>query len=103
MTVQDWVLKAHAMGASDLHLEAGTSVVVRIREELLTIGDSVGESQLAAMIQKLLGEEALAQVSQQGSADISTTVGAIRCRINVYRTVRGLAVAVRLLSSSTNN
>lgn len=103
MTIQDWALKAHSMGASDLHLEAGTPVVVRVREELLTIGDSIAESKLAAMTKELLGEQALAEVSQRGSADISIAVGGVRCRINVYRTVRGLALAVRLLSPSTNN
>lgn len=103
MTVQDWALKAHAMGASDLHLEANTPVVVRVREELLTIGDTISEPKLATMAKELLGEAALAEVAQRGSADISTTVGGIRCRINVYRTVRGLAMAVRLLSPSTSN
>ena len=103
MTIKDWTLKAHTMGASDLHLEAGTPTVVRVREELLTISDSISESKLVAMIKDLLGEDALAEVSQRGSADISTAVGGIRCRINVYRTVRGLALAVRLLSRSTNN
>lgn len=103
MTIQDWAAKAHAMGASDLHLEAGTPVVVRVREELLTIGDSVGEARIAAMAKELLGADALAEVSQRGSTDVSTTVGGIRCRINVYRTVRGLAVALRLLSPSTSN
>jgi twitching motility protein PilT len=103
MSVEAWVVKAHALGASDLHLEAGTPVVVRVREELLTIGENIGDAQLLAMTRNLLGEEVLAQVSQQGSADISTTVGGTRCRINVYRTVRGLAMAVRLLISSTND
>jgi twitching motility protein PilT len=103
MSVEAWVLKANALGASDLHLEAGTPVFVRVREELLTIGDNVSEAQLVAMLKDLLGEEVLAQVARQGSADISKAVGSIRCRVNVYRTVRGLALAVRLLSSSTND
>lgn len=103
MTLQAWVSKAHAMGASDLHLEAGTPVVARVREELLTIGDSIAESQIAGMAKELLGEEGQTQFSQQCSADHSTTVAGTRCRINVYRTVRGLAMAVRLLNSSTND
>lgn len=103
MTLQAWVAKAHAMGASDLHLEAGTSVVARVREELLTIGDSLAESRLVEMAKELLGEGFEKQLSQHGSADHSTTVAGTRCRVNVYRTVRGLAMAVRLLSSSTND
>lgn len=103
MTLQSWVIKAHAMGASDLHLEAGTPVVARVREELLTIGESIAEARITEMAKELLGEEFSHQVSRQGSADHSTTVAGTRCRVNVYRTVRGLAMAVRLLSASTND
>ncbi len=103
MTLQAWVLKASAMGASDLHFEAGTAIVARVREELLTIGESITESQIAGMVRQLFSEAAWTQISLQGSADHSTTVAGTRCRINVYRTVRGLAMALRLLSSSTND
>lgn len=103
MTLQSWVAKAHTLGASDLHIEAGTPVVVRVREELLTIGESITGPRVAEMAKELLGDAFRAQVSRQGSADHSTTVAGIRCRINVYRTVRGLALAVRILSSPTND
>lgn len=103
MTLPSLIAKAHAMGASDLHLEAGTPVVARVREELLTIGDTIAESKVAEMARELLGEEFHGHISQHGSADHSTTVAGTRCRVNVYRTVRGLAMAVRLLSSSTND
>lgn len=103
MTLQSWLAKAYAMGASDVHLEAGTPVVARVREELLTIGDSIAESQLAEMARELLGDEYHHHIERHGSADHSTTVAGTRCRVNVYRTVRGLAMAVRILSSSTND
>lgn len=103
MTLQSWLAKAYAMGASDLHLEAGTPVVARVREELLTIGDSIAESQVAAMARELLGDEYHDHIARHGSADHSTTVAGTRCRVNIYRTVRGLAMAVRILSSSTND
>jgi twitching motility protein PilT len=103
MTLQEWILKAHALGASDLHFEAGTPVVARVREELLTIGDPAAGAQIAGMVGELLGDTAYKQISQRGSADHSAAVGGIRCRFNVYRTMRGLAVAIRLLSSATND
>ena len=103
MTLQPWVVKAHAMGASDLHLEAGTPIVIRARDELLTIGDSVTDPQIAEMAKELLGEDVQQRVSRHGSADHSTTIAGFRCRVNIYRTVRGLALAVRLLSSSTSD
>lgn len=103
MTLNHWIHKAHVMGASDVHFEAGTPVVARVREELLTIGDRITEPQVAAMLKELLGETGWAKASQQGSADHSTTVAGARCRINAYRTVRGFAMAVRILSAVTND
>ncbi len=38
-----------------------------------------------------------------GSADISLVVAGTRCRINFYRTIRGLAMATRLLASSVGD
>jgi twitching motility protein PilT len=39
----------------------------------------------------------------RGSADLSRTISGVRCRINLFQTVRGIAFAVRLLSSFQNN
>ncbi len=38
----------------------------------------------------------------RGSADVSLELGGTRCRVNVYRTIRGLALAVRLLTPSVH-
>jgi twitching motility protein PilT len=103
MTLPSLIAKAHAMGASDLHLEAGTPVVVRVREELLSMGDSIAEPRLAAMARELLGDDRYDRMTRQGSVDHSTTIAGTRCRVNIYRTVRGLAMAVRLLSASTQD
>jgi twitching motility protein PilT len=103
MTLPSLIAKAHAMGASDLHLEAGTPVVVRVREELLTIGESIAEPLLDGMASELIGNDHYDRMTRQGSVDHSTTIAGTRCRVNIYRTVRGLAMAVRLLSSSTQD
>jgi twitching motility protein PilT len=52
--------------------------------------------------QELLGTEAWAQLLARGSADISVAIAGTRCRINLYRTIRGVAIAVRLLTPSVN-
>ena len=45
------------------------------------------------------GREFLAR----GSADVSRTIAGVRCRINIFQTLRGVAMAIRLLSSFQNN
>jgi twitching motility protein PilT len=55
------------------------------------------------MTHELLGPQAWEQFTQRGSADLSLVVGGTRCRINLYRTIRGYAIAIRLLSPSVND
>ncbi len=103
MTLQDWIRKARDLGASDLHLEAGTPLVARVRGELRAIGENVPDAQLTQISQMLLGQDAWAQFQARGSADLSTTLDSLRCRLSFYRTIRGIAVAVRLLAPTVND
>jgi twitching motility protein PilT len=103
MAFHVWIQTAHKLGASDLHLEAGTPVLVRVRDELAQIGDSVPDDELVQIAKELVQDAGWAQFKERGSADHSTTFMGIRCRVNVYRTVRGIAMAVRLLSTSVND
>jgi twitching motility protein PilT len=45
-----------------------------------------------------LAAEGWASFKERGSADISMAISGVRCRINFFQTVRGIAVAVRLLA-----
>ena len=103
MSFKDAILKARKIGASDLHLEAGTAMVARVRGELTPIGEVLTGAQLMEMAQELLTAEDWADFNARGSADISLVVAGTRCRINFYRTIRGLAMATRLLPSSVGD
>lgn len=103
MSFQTWLDTAQRLGASDLHLETGTPVLARVRDELMQIADVVRDGELEAIARALVQEEGWAQFQARGSADHSTTFAGIRCRVNVYRTVRGTAIALRLLSTSMND
>jgi len=98
--IDEWVDQAWSLGASDLHLEAGTPLVARVRGELQTIGGGVPGDALVQAAQNFLGAEGWAQFRERGSADLSAAVAGVRCRINFFQTVRGLAVAIRLLAPS---
>ena len=98
--IDEWIDQAWLLGASDLHLEAGTPLVVRVRGELQISGGAVPGDALVQAAQDFLGAEGWAQFRERGSADLSVAVSGVRCRINFFRTVRGLAVAIRLLAPS---
>src|SRR5260370_1352262 len=100
MILDKWVETAYSLGASDLHLETDTSVVARIRGELQTVSGVVAAERLVQAGQDLLGAEGWAQFKVRGSADISITISGARCRANFFRTVRGIAIAIRLLAPS---
>jgi twitching motility protein PilT len=95
-----WVQQAWALGASDLHLEAESPVVARIRGELKIIGNPLSGEALLEATRTLLGNEGWAELRARGSADSSEVIAGIRCRINFFHTIRGLALAARLLAPS---
>jgi twitching motility protein PilT len=103
LNFKDSILRARSVGASDLHLEAGTPVVARVRGQLTPLGEILTGVQLTEMAKELLTAEDWADFNARGSADISLVVAGTRCRINFYRTIRGLAMAVRLLSSAVGD
>jgi twitching motility protein PilT len=103
MALTEWVHAARQLGASDLHLEAGAPMVVRVRGDLRAVGDVQGAADITQAGKSLLGSEAWSQFLKRGSADLSIVLGGTRCRINLYRTIRGLALAVRLLAPSVHD
>lgn len=103
MSFKDSILKARKAGASDLHLEAGTAMVARVRGELTAVGESLTAAQLMGIAQELLTQEDWADFNSRGSVDLSLVAAGTRCRINFFRTIRGLALAVRLLPQSVGD
>jgi len=103
MSLKDWIQKGRELGASDLHLESGTPLVARIRGDLAAIGEPLPAQRITDAAQELLGGEAWAQFLERGSADVSMAVGGMRCRLSLFRTIRGVAIAVRLLAPSVND
>jgi twitching motility protein PilT len=97
MIVEEWIEQAWSLGASDLHLEAGTPSVVRVRGDLQTSGAAIPGEVLVQAAQDLLGAEEWAEFRKRGSADLSVAISGVRCRINFFQTVRGIGVAIRLL------
>ncbi len=100
MVFDEWIEHAWSLGASDLHVESGTPLVARVRGDLQTVGGLIPGDSLAQAARDLLGGAGWAQFTQRGSADISLAIGGVRCRVNFFRTVRGIAAAIRLLTPS---
>lgn len=99
--LKDWIQLARDKGASDLHLEGGTPLVLRIRGELVPLGGNLSPDALIQSAKEILGN-GWQEFLNRRSADLSQTIAGTRCRINAYQTVRGVGFAIRLLYSFHN-
>ena len=103
MSFQEWIRRARALGASDLHAEADGPLIVRVRGRLQPLGETSSAADLQRTGEALLGADGWAGFLARGSADVSVELAGARCRINLFRTVRGIALAARLLAPAIND
>ena len=99
MNLESLIALAKEHGASDLHLEPGLPVALRVRGVVRASGEPVPARELNEVARTLLGEDPWRRFVERGSADLSRTIRGTRCRINVLRTTRGVGFAIRLLAS----
>jgi len=85
-------------GASDLHIEAGLPMALRVRGKLAVVGEPLSRPHTHALARQLFDDHEWAACLKRGSADLARTLAGRRCRINVLRTSRGMGLAVRLLA-----
>lgn len=99
MTLEQLVRVAREHGASDIHLEGGLPMALRVRGALRTVGEPVAAAELTALARELLGSEGWPAFVERSSADLSRTASGLRCRINILRSARGVGFAIRLLGA----
>jgi twitching motility protein PilT len=100
MDLQTLVAMARSHGASDLHLEPGLPVALRIRGTLGTVGEPVPPNALLELARSVVGDH-WPRFLERRSYDLSRTIGGVRCRINILQTSRGVGFAIRLLAAFT--
>jgi len=103
MKLEDLAAFAIQHGGSDLHLEAGLPAAIRVRGEIVPVGDPLRGTALAEMAREILGEAGWGRFLERKSHDFSRTLAGVRCRVHVFRTSRGVAFAIRLLATFQPN
>ena len=99
MQLEQFIAAAHAQGASDLHLEPGLPIALRIRGTLRTTGEPIPAKTLLEMARELIPNDQWSHFLERRSFDLSRTLQGERCRINILQTSRGIGFAVRLLAA----
>lgn len=97
------ILIGKQYGASDLHLESGTSPIYRVRGDLINKGDPLTADTLHKIAQFVVKPSAWQDFVDRKSADTSKTISGVRCRINCFITLRGISFSIRLLTSFRNS
>jgi twitching motility protein PilT len=99
MTLESLIAAAHEQGASDLHLEPGLPLALRIRGALRTSGEPMAARVLHDWAREVIGAEHWPRFLERRSFDLSRTLRGVRCRLNILQTSRGVGFAIRLLAS----
>ena len=88
---------AQALAASDIHLSAGVSPLVRVNGALQPLEQAaLGNSPIRAMIDSVLPESQRRQFADGAACDFAFSVeGLGRYRANAYRQQRGVGMALR--------
>lgn len=85
-------------GYSDIHITGGHPLVYRLNGSLhFNKQLQWGNHELDLLVQRMLSPGEMETLHRQMSVDIARSIGQVRIRANVFNTMRGLSLAVRLL------
>jgi twitching motility protein PilT len=102
MNFDEIVRMALDQKATDIHLEPRSPIVLRVNGNLRPTKTIVSPESLRTIADRLLPEGDWDAFQARGSSDLTRKIAGVPCRINVMKSDRGIGLAVRLLSASTN-
>jgi twitching motility protein PilT len=97
----DVVLAAVKEGFSDIHIAGGQPLIVRKHGSILFEPSIVfSHHEVDTLVQDICDERKMLMLKTRWSVDFAMTVNNVRIRVNVFNTIRGLSLAIRLLSGT---
>jgi twitching motility protein PilT len=97
MQLETLIQMAREKGASDLHLEPGLPLALRIRGSLIIQGDPIPAGMLLEFARTIVEQDDWSQFLARRSFDMSRTIAGVRCRLNILQSSHGVGFAIRLL------
>lgn len=96
--VEEYVARALADGASDVHLVRGLTPRYRIDGAIREMDDQpLTAQECEDIVRELTGGE-FANLRVVGEADLALTIAGVRCRLNLFRQQGAWSSAIRLLN-----
>lgn len=101
MRIDDLLLKARELGASDLHITVEQPPIVRVNGELVRLpGQNLKAADTRELLDQLMGESQRESFDEQGEVDFSYGLPGIgRFRVNGFRQRGAAAISIRLISA----
>ena len=91
---------AEQMRGSDVHIAAGVPARVRVDGKLVDMNDQILTPEDCEAIARDAAGADYEKIATIGELDMAGTyAGHVRCRLNIYRSMRSVCLAIRLLSN----
>ena len=85
-------------GSSDIHLEEGSPIAIRVNSDIRILENILSEEDMTRLLLEILGEEKLKQFESKGDLDTSIGLeGLSRIRINAYVANEKRCLTLRIL------
>ena len=96
--IVDFAIKA---GSSDIHLEEGSPIAIRVNSDIRILENILHEEDMTKLLREIVGEEKLQQFQKTGDLDTSIGLeGLSRIRINAYVANERRCLTLRILPDS---
>ena len=94
----DFAIKA---GSSDIHLEEGSPIAIRVNSDIRILENVLGTKDMTNLLKEIIGDEKLQQYEASGDLDTSIGLdGLSRIRINAYKANERRCLTLRILPDS---
>jgi len=95
------VEQAELQRASDVHIAAGVPIRLRVDGKLIDMDDRILSADDCEAIARDAAGRSYEKIENIGELDMAGTyAGHVRCRLNIYRSMRSVCLAIRLLSNT---
>ena len=93
--IVDFAIKA---GSSDIHLEEGSPIAIRVHSDILILENILKKDDMTRLLREIVGDEKLKQFEKTGDLDTSIGLeGLSRIRINAYVANERRCLTLRIL------
>ncbi|NRA68095.1 MAG: Flp pilus assembly complex ATPase component TadA [Pseudobacteriovorax sp.] len=91
------IRSARQKGASDVHLDCGLPPALRVDGKITFLDEAITATKLNEWVIGLLGPDRWEYLQERKSIDLSEIIGGLRCRLNIFFSLRGVSLAIRIL------